>query len=137
MVSGHFDGLHSDHLKYIEQASKYGDVIICIVSTDKQLIMKKGQSHISEKDRLWLVETLLWGDRINHIVRLNEWDRDTPSVAEALRYWKPNIFYRGFDKKPDDMPEAETKVCMELGIEVIYAKDAYNEHRLHSSEVFG
>lgn len=133
MVSGHFDGFHSGHLDYLEQATKQGDSIICIISSDKQLLMKKEKVNIHEKERLWILDTILRGIGCNYQVFINVWDIETPTITEALRQWKPDVLFRGYDKKPETMPEAERKVCKELDIEIVYAKNRIGER--HSSEM--
>lgn len=135
MVSGNFEGFHSDHLNYIELAREQGDIIICVVSSDKQLMIKKGEVKIPCGDRKRIVGLIAGALGFDNLVLVNDWDTETPLVAEALRFLKPHIFFRGFDKTPEDMPEEERKACEELGIEVIYARDG-KEHNLHSSEIF-
>jgi D-beta-D-heptose 7-phosphate kinase/D-beta-D-heptose 1-phosphate adenosyltransferase len=131
MISGHFNGLHSGHLDYMEQAKKLGSVI-CIVSSDRQLDIKR-REHLPEDERLKLAETLLRGLGCDFLVFLNAWDRDI-SVAEALSRWNPDIFLRGYDKTPEDMPKGERMVCEANGIQVKYAENRIGER--HSSEVF-
>ena len=46
MVSGYFDSFHDAHLDYIKQAMGCADFLICIVASDKQVIMKKGKVNI-------------------------------------------------------------------------------------------
>ncbi len=134
MISGFFDGFHSGHLDYLEQAVGYGDSIICILASDEQVIKKKGKVNIHEKERLWILDTFLRGIGCNYLVFVNVWDKDTTLVAEALKHWKPDVFFRGYDKKPERMSPEERKVCEEFGIEIVYAKNRIGER--HSSEIF-
>jgi len=133
MVSGHFDGFHGGHLDYLEQAAEYGD-IICIVSSDKQLLMKKGKIHMHEDERLRVVETMLKGIGCEHSAFINIWDTETPTIADALFCLNPSILFRGYDKTLDTMPGDERKVCEWLGVKVIHAKNRIGER--HSTEIF-
>lgn len=134
MVSGHFDGFHNGHLDYLEQAAEIADHLYCIVSSDKQLMLKKGKVNNSEENRRYLVDLILKGMNIPHDVFINRRDTKTTLVAETLRYFKPDIFFRGYDKTLETMPKEERKVCEEHGIEIIHAKNRIGEK--HSSEVF-
>ena len=132
MVSGHFDPLHEGHISYLRQAAKIEQgKILCIVSSDRQVIQKKGKVNIPEGTRLLIVTAVLrfllssW--KIEDI-RLNTWDTETTLVAEALRAVKPGIFFRGGDKTMDDMPPDEKKACDDLGIQILYAQLEYDVH---------
>jgi len=73
-----------------------GDNFICIVSSDRQLMMKKGKVNIPEQGRRRILELILGGlcyeseDKSAHTY-VNIWDAKTTLVAEALRYWEPDI----------------------------------------------
>ncbi len=130
MVSGHFDGFHSAHLDYLQQAARLG-YVICLVSSDAQVVRKKGKVNIPERERRWVVATMLTGLGCPHTTAINRWDTDTKTIANALRQMKPDILLRGYDKTPADMPDDEWQVCQELGIEVRYAENRIGER--HSS----
>lgn len=132
MVSGHFDPLHDVHLAYIEYAMNYGDYLICLVSTDEQILRKKGKVNIPQEGRLKLLRMTLKGMGVPCHIALNVHDIDTALIAKALYYWHPDVLCRGGDKKPDDMPEEERKVCEDLNIKVVYAE--LKEER-HGSEM--
>ena len=122
LISGHFDPFHFAHLEYIKQASKLGDFLICVVSSDRQVIMKKGVVNEPERERAEIVGLILCGLGIRSQVLVNYLDRDTTLVARELNSLKPGIFCRGTDKTIDDMPPDEKKVCDELGIEIVHTE---------------
>ena len=128
MISGHFDPFHDGHLDYIEQAMPYGDFLICVVSSDQQLLMKKGIVNIPEEGRQCIVHLILRGLGIPALVVLNTWDTQTTLVAEALQQLKPDIFCRGGDKTLADMPLEERKVCEDLGILIVHTEFRINRH---------
>ena len=118
MVSGNFDPFHYAHLHYIKKASKLG-YILCVISTDTQVIQKKGKVNEPEDERLKMLDIILEGAHIIGHSLINRWDEDT-LVAKALKALKPDIFARGTDKTIADMPPEEKAVCDELGIKIIH-----------------
>ena len=50
LVSGGFDPLHSGHIKLIQEASKYGDVVV-LLNSDKWLREKKGKEFLPYSER--------------------------------------------------------------------------------------
>ena len=120
MVSGHFSPFHDGHLSYIKQAMVYADILLAVVSSDKQLLMKKGKVNIPQGGRKEIVSLIIRGLNIPERTEINIWDTETTLVAEALRVLRPTIFFRGGDKTIDDMPPDERRVCEELGIEILH-----------------
>ena len=50
LVSGGFDPVHSGHIVLIQEASKFGDVVV-LLNSDKWLRIKKGKEFLSYKER--------------------------------------------------------------------------------------
>ena len=113
-VAGGFDPLHVGHIKHIEAASKLGDWLIVIVSTDRDMARKKGYEFIPFKERMEIVKALKWVDEVVPAI-----DTDG-TVANTLRLIKPNIFAKGGDRTEDNMPENEIQTCKEIGCKIIY-----------------
>ena len=110
-VSGGFDPVHIGHLRMIQEASKYGHVIV-IVNSDDWLMRKKGYIFMPFDERCEILEGFTaTGDTTNVD------DRDG-TVCEALRRIKPDYFANGGDRKTDNTPEMD--VCEELGIEMLW-----------------
>jgi len=128
MVSGHFDPFHDGHLDYIKQASKLGNYLICVVSSDEQLRMKKGSVNIPEQGRTKILESVLRGLDVPYEVVLNKYDEGTSLIAETLKIFKPDILVRGGDKTIDDMPADEQRVCTQYGIRIVHAKHEIDRH---------
>lgn len=62
-IPGIFDLLHFGHIKFIERASKFGDVIIVGVESDELTIEEKGRDPIIKlKDRMLALEGLKYVD---------------------------------------------------------------------------
>ena len=128
MISGNFDPFHFAHLEYIKKASKLGDYLICVVSSDKQVVMKKGQVNEPERERAEIVGLVIQGLGVKTQVLVNYLDKETNLVARELRSLRPSVFCRGSDKTIDDMPPDEKKVCDELGIEIVHIKSNIQVH---------
>ena len=117
IVSGYFDPLHVGHLEYLRMASELGDQLLVIVNNDKQAILKKGESFMSEKDRMEILFALECVDEV-----LISCDKDA-SVCKSLELaaqFKPMahlIFAKGGDRHFGEVPEVDT--CKKLGIEMI------------------
>lgn len=131
LVSGHFEGFHDAHLAYLRQAADYagtGGKIICVISGDHQLMMKKGKVIIPAEERLSIIHLILSGLGVEHEVIINKWDTRNTLVAEALRYYLPDVFYRGSEKCMETMPLAEWRACEECGIHIVHAVPIVERH---------
>ncbi|KKN31721.1 hypothetical protein LCGC14_0821060 [marine sediment metagenome] len=120
LISGNFDPFTFAHLEYIKQALALGN-LICLISSDKQVVMKKGKVNEPAFERQEILFLILKGLGVGCQVLINKWDKETLAV-EALRHLKPDIFCRGTDKSIEDIPPDEKKVCEELGIEIVHVK---------------
>lgn len=132
MISGHFDPFHHGHLSYVKQAiALMPSYLICVISSDEQLMMKKGKVNIPELHRLEIVQLILdslsWHGRLTRVI-INKCDTHSILVVKALRKVRPDIFFRGGDKTLEDMPLTEKRVCEELGIEIRHATLEYDVH---------
>jgi len=110
-VSGGFDPVHIGHLRMMQEASKYGDVI-AIVNSDKWLMRKKGYIFMPFKERCEIIKGFRGVASTSYVN-----DKDN-TVCEALRRLKPDYFANGGDRKTDNTPEMD--VCNELGIEMLW-----------------
>ena len=122
LVSGNFDPFHYVHLDYIKKASKLGDFLIAVVSSDEQVVKKKGKFNEPAQDRVEILDWILTGLQVPHVTLINTWDRETTHITNALEFIKPDILCRGTDKNAEDMPEDEKKACDELGIQIVHIK---------------
>jgi len=128
MISGNFDPFTHAHLDYIKQAMNYGGFILCILSSDKQLMVKKGKVNIPEASRKEILHLILEGLHIPHRAVINIHDRDTAFIEKAIRSWRPNILCRGGDKSIEDMPAGELAACEEAMVEIVHAEFKIDTH---------
>ena len=110
-VSGGFDPIHIGHVRMIQDARKLGNVIV-FLNTDEWLHRKKGYSFMSWDER---AEILL---NIKGVKEVYSAMDDDNTVCEALKFYKPDVFANGGDRKEGNVPEYQ--VCEDLGIEMVF-----------------
>lgn len=110
-VSGGFDPIHIGHIRMIQDARKLGNVIV-FLNTDKWLHRKKGYSFMSWDER---AEILL---NIKGVKEVYSAMDDDDTVCEALKFYKPDVFANGGDRKEGNVPEYQ--VCEDLGIQMVF-----------------
>lgn len=107
-VSGVFDLLHSGHVAFFKEASKYGQLHVGIGS-DQTVFGLKGRTTInSEEERLYMIDAL----ECVHAVQINR-GSGILDFVEDLRDLKPDIFV----VNEDGHTHEKEKLCRELGIE--------------------
>lgn len=113
-VAGGWDPLHPWHIRHMKLARKLGDWLVVIVDNDDNLIKKKGFAYYPQE---WRIELLRDYSFINQIVLNID---HSGCCAETLNIIKPDVFAKGGDRTPDNMPEREIQVCREIGCRIIY-----------------
>ena len=132
IVSGYFDPLHVGHLEYLQMASQLGDKLLVIVNNDEQAKLKKGESFMSERDRMEIIYALECVDEV--LISCDE-DASVCKSIELAAQFKPMadlIFAKGGDRNFGEVPEVD--ICKKLGIEMV---DNLGEKIRSSSEYTG
>jgi D-beta-D-heptose 7-phosphate kinase/D-beta-D-heptose 1-phosphate adenosyltransferase len=111
-VSGGFDPIHIGHVRMLQDARKIGNVIV-FLNTDNWLKRKKGYVFMPWQER---AEILLAIRGVKEVYSAMD---DDNTVCEALKFYKPDVFANGGDRKPGLVPEYQ--VCEELGIEMAFS----------------
>ena len=111
-VSGGFDPVHIGHIRMINDASRYGDVLV-IINSDDWLQRKKGYVFMPWKERAEIM------GNIKGVTIVSAVDDKDGTVCEALNRHKPDIFANGGDRKKENTPEMD--LCEELGIQMMWA----------------
>ena len=88
-VSGYFNPLHAGHIEYFEKSRSLGTKLIVIVNNDKQSMLKKGSSFMTESERLLIIRSLKIVDFA--VLSIDE-DRTVCKTLESVR---PDIFSNG------------------------------------------
>jgi len=110
-VSGGMDPVMIGHIRYIQAAAKYGDVVV-ILNSDDWLKRKKGYVFLPFEQRK---EILMAITGVKHVVPVDDADG---SVRKALVEIRPDYFANGGDRVDGNTPEKE--VCDTLGITMLW-----------------
>jgi len=121
VASGGFDPMHPGHASNLVEAKKLGDTLVAVVNGDGFLRAKKGKPFQDLKTRCQIVSFVRGVDFVVPFEIEND-----PTVIEALRQLKPQVFAKGGDRSaPHLVPE--WGVCQELGIEIAFGVGASKE----------
>ena len=90
-TNGCFDILHAGHVRYLETAKSFGDILMVGVNSDESVRTLKGKTRPinNEQDRALLIASL---EAVDYVVIFNE---DTP--YELIKVIKPDILVKGGD----------------------------------------
>jgi len=90
-TNGCFDLLHAGHVRYLEAAKRFGDVLIVGLNSDRSVHELKGESRPinNENDRASILAAL---EAVNYVV---VFDEDTP--YKLIKTIKPNTLVKGGD----------------------------------------
>lgn len=110
-VSGGFDPPHSGHIRMIQEASQFGEVIV-ILNSDDWLMRKKGYVFMTWAERAEILSN------IKGVCKVVAVDDTDGTVCEALRREKPTYFANGGDRTDKNTPEM--KICSDHGITMIW-----------------
>ncbi len=94
-TNGCFDLLHVGHVRYLQKARKYGDLLVLGLNSDDSVRRLKGEKRplIGQKERAHILAAL---DCIDYVVIFDE---ETPiRLLEAL---KPSVLVKGGDYTPE------------------------------------
>lgn len=123
VVSGGFDPFpHVGHIAHFRFARSLGNHLTVIVNTDEFLQRKKGMIGTTLVDRLEMVRSIRYVDEAVVCIDTDQ------TVVETLRMVHPNIFAKGGDRTPDNMPQKELDVCKELNIQIVYGVNGQIRH---------
>lgn len=90
-TNGCFDLLHVGHLRYLEKAKGYGDVLIVGLNSDRSVKKIKGEKRpiVPEKER---AEVLAGLEAVDYVVLFDE-----PDPLSLIRALRPDILAKGAD----------------------------------------
>lgn len=90
-TNGCFDILHVGHVKYLEEAKSYGDVLILGLNSDDSVRQLKGPTRPinTEDDRAYILASL---EAVDYVVKFHD---DTP--YELIKAVQPHILVKGGD----------------------------------------
>ncbi len=112
-VSGCYDMLHSGHVAFFREASRYGDLYVGIGSDKTIQELKSRRTVYSEQERLYMVKSIKYVTD----ACINEGSGYLDFVT-SVDYFRPNIFVVNEDGSSAD----KEAFCKERGIEYIVLK---------------
>ena len=110
-ISGGCDPIHVGHIRMIQQAAEYGDVIV-ILNSDEWLMRKKGFVFMTWQERAEIISA------IKGVVKVVPVDDSDGTVCEALLKIKPHYFANGGDRTDINTPEKQ--ICIDNDITMIW-----------------
>ena len=119
LVSGGFDPIHSGHIYLIQEASKYGDVIV-LLNSDKWLREKKGREFLPFVERETIMKSL---KNVIDVLSFDDSDKTcVDGISKTINKY-PNhkiMFANGGDRNDKTAPDSEKKFCDENNITTIW-----------------
>ena len=118
LVSGGFDPIHSGHIKLINDANKYGDVVV-LLNSDEWLRNKKGKEFLPFIEREIIMKNI---KGVIDVIKFNDSDR---SCIDGLRIAKVKYsdkiikFANGGDRNDETTPE--TIFCKQNDITALWS----------------
>ena len=106
LVSGGFDPVHSGHIKLIQEASNYGEVVV-LLNSDYWLKKKKGKAFLSFYERKIIMNAL---KKVIDVIEFDDSDKTCINGIEKAINKYPNnkiIFANGGDRNNKTTPEIE------------------------------
>lgn len=110
-ISGGFDPIHVGHVRLIQDASQYGDVVV-ILNSDDWLKRKKGYAFMSYDQRSEILVALR---KVSMVLSVDDSDG---TVLEALKRIRPEYFANGGDRTAENTPELV--FCLDNGIRPLW-----------------
>ena len=124
LVSGGFDPIHSGHIKLINEANKYGDVVV-LLNSDEWLKNKKGKAFLPLSERKIIMQNI---KGVIDVIEFDDSDRTClDGIKIAKSRFKKNLlkFANGGDRNNDTTPEIE--FCENNNIETLFGIGGSNK----------
>ena len=106
-TNGCFDILHAGHVRYLNKAKTFGDVLVVALNSDKSVRAIKGPTR-PVNNELNRAEVLCGLRSVDYVVLFDE-----NSPRELLKFIKPDVHTKGADYTVETLPEA--KAIMDAG----------------------
>ena len=101
LANGCFDVLHAGHVRYLQGAREFGEVLVVAINADAQVAKLKGQGRpiLPQRERAELVASLEAVDWVTIF--------DEPTVTELLLLLRPDVHAKGKDYTEETVPERD------------------------------
>jgi len=124
LVSGGFDPIHSGHIKLINDANKYGDVIV-LLNSDGWLRNKKGKEFLPFDERKIILNNI---KGVIDVIEFDDSDKTCiDGIKKAKSLYNNNVikFANGGDRNNETIPEKE--FCDKNDIETLFGIGGNNK----------
>ena len=124
LVSGGFDPVHSGHIKLIEEASRYGKIVV-LLNSDKWLQNKKGKAFLPFEERKIIMSAL---KNVIDVIVCGEIDNTCiDGMKKVIKKYPDNIikFANGGDRNNKSTPESV--FCKNNNIETLWGIGGENK----------
>ena len=126
LVSGGFDPIHSGHIKLIEEASEYGEVVV-LLNSDIWLQKKKGKEFLPFTERKIILNSI---KNVINVIACGNLDKTCiDGIKEAILIYpnKKIFFANGGDRTNQSTPNNETLFCENNNIKTIWGIGGNNK----------
>lgn len=126
LVSGGFDPIHSGHIYLIQEASKYGDVVV-LLNSDKWLKEKKGREFLPFVEREIIMRSL---KNVIDVLSFDDSDKTcVDGINKAIKKYPDHkiLFANGGDRNNETTPGLEKKFCDENRITTLWGIGGKNK----------
>ena len=102
LANGCFDLLHVGHVRYLQAASREGDLLVVAINSDESVRRNKGPGRpfVPEGERAEMLAAL---GCVDFVTVFGE-----PTADELIRALRPNVHAKGTEWRAEDVPEAAT-----------------------------
>ena len=124
LVSGGFDPIHSGHIKLINDANKYGDVVV-LLNSDEWLQNKKGKEFLPFSERKIIMQNI---KGVIDVIEFDDSDKTcVDGIQKAKSLFKNNLikFANGGDRNNNTTPEKD--YCDKNSIETLFGIGGNNK----------
>jgi len=124
LVSRGFDPIHSGHIKLINDANKYGDVVV-LLNSDAWLRNKKGKEFLSFDERKIIMQNI---KGVLDVLDFDDSDKScVDGILKAKKMFQNNVikFANGGDRTNKTTPEKE--FCDKNNIETLFGIGGNNK----------
>jgi rfaE bifunctional protein nucleotidyltransferase chain/domain len=123
-TNGCFDILHVGHIAYLNEAKKYGDLLVLGLNSDASVKRLKGENRPvnPESDRSFMLENLKAVDLVEIF------EEDTP--LELIKALSPDVLVKGGDWKPDQIVGSDLVLANGGEVRSLLFKDGYSTTNL-------
>jgi len=124
LVSGGFDPIHSGHIKLINDAYKYGDVVV-LLNSDAWLRNKKGKEFLPFSERKIIMQNI---KGVIDVIEFDDSDKTcVDGIQKAKSLFKNNLikFANGGDRNNNTTPEKD--YCDKNNIETLFGIGCINK----------